>query len=73
MRQADLAVCKRMAGPIWGADGITHLVKIVCEYCWDHVCGEPEETSPEAFFEHMKPILELWYSTATPQERSKTS
>lgn len=72
MRQADLAVCKRMTGEIRGSAGISKYVETVCEYLWDHICGEPEEVSAEDFFKHMKPMLESWYSQTTPEDRSKT-
>jgi len=73
MRQADLHICRMMAGDVHGPAGISRLVEITCEYCWDHVCGEPEDTSTEKFFEHMKPMLEHWYANTTREERSKTS
>lgn len=73
MRRVDLHICKMMAGEIRGAEGISRLVSVACDYCWDHVCGEPEETSAEAFFEHIKPMLEHWYAETTPEDRSKTS
>jgi hypothetical protein len=73
MRSVDLLICRQMAGDMRGAEGISKLVKVACEYCWDHVCGEPDDVSVEAFFEHVKHFLEHWYENTTPQERSKTS
>jgi hypothetical protein len=74
MRQADLAVCKMMAERrgLTGKEGISNLAMVTCEYVWDHICGEPDDTSPEAFFEHMRPMLEEWYGNSTPEERANT-
>jgi len=74
MRPADLAVCKMMAGQqgLTGKEGIVHLVEVTCEYVWDHIAGEPDDTSPDDFFEHMKLMLEEWYKNSTPEERANT-
>lgn len=75
MRMADLAVCLTMAGgadKIKGGEGLTKLCDVTCEYLWDHVCGEPDEISPDKLFDHMKPILQEWYNNSTPEDRAKT-
>lgn len=73
MRAADLQVCLMMVGgPVKGNEGLSKLCDVTCEYLWDHICGEPEDASPEQFFEHVKPLLQEWYQKATPEERSNT-
>jgi len=76
MRGADLSICLMMAGmdgEVKGPKGISNLVRVTCDYVWDHVCGEPSDTSPRKFFAHMKPMIEEWYSKTTPEDRAKTS
>lgn len=76
MRSADLAVCLMMAGGkdnIVGNAGLSRLCETTCEYLWDHICGEPEEASGEAFFEHIKPLLQRWYNEQNAEERSDLS
>lgn len=70
MRAVDLKVCSLMVGEIKGDAGITKLVETTCEYLWDHICGEPDEVSPQTFEEHMRPILTEWYKIMTPEERA---
>lgn len=77
MRQVDLQVCKTMAGldktdPPTGSEAVEKLLRQTCEYLWDHVCGEPDEFDTDKLVEHMVPALNQWYSTTTPEERSKT-
>lgn len=75
MRTADLSVCLLMAGgqeEIIGNEGLTRLVEQTCEYVWDHICGEPEEPTADQFFDHIKPILQHWYSNTTPEDRANT-
>jgi hypothetical protein len=75
MRQCDLAVCRMMTeaqGGIVGKQGISNLVMVTADYVWDHICGEPDEVSPTAFFEHMRPMLEAWYSDTSPAQRADT-
>jgi len=73
MRAADLQVCLMMVGgPVKGNDGLSKLCDVTCEYLWDHIFGEPEDASPEQFFEHVKPLLQEWYQKATPEERANT-
>jgi len=71
MRQVDLAVCKSMAGEIVGKEGLERLLDVTTEYVWDHLAGEPDEPSAEQLALHMKPLLEEWYSTSTPEGRAK--
>ena len=74
-RAADHAVCLMMAGgadEIVGNEGLTKLCETTCEYLWDHICGEPEEPTAEALFDHIKPVLQEWYSNSTPEDRAKT-
>lgn len=73
MRSADLAICKMMAGDMKGREGIEQLVRVTCEYVWDHICGEPKKPTAKDFFTHMKPLLEEWYSKTSADDRSKTS
>lgn len=76
MRPAGLMVCTTMAGleggKITGNAGISCLVRVTCEYLWDHVCGEPETPTTEELFDHIRPALETWYANSTPEERADT-
>jgi hypothetical protein len=76
MRQCDLAVCVALAGgkdAIVSDAGLSKLCEVTCEYLWDHVCGEPDVWTSEDLFEHIKPCLQNWYNTSTPEERAKTT
>lgn len=73
MRSADLAVCLMMVGEVKGSKGISNLVHVACDYVWDHICGEPSNTSSKKFFEHIKPMLEEWYSKTRPSDRALIS
>jgi len=57
---------------IKGTEGLSRLCEVTCEYLWDHVCGEPEDTSSEGFFNHIKPLLQTWYESQTAEERALT-
>ena len=72
MRAADKAVCLMMAGDVIGNAGISKLVEVACEYCWDHIMGEPEKPDADALFAHMKTIMQEWYKSSTVEERSNT-
>lgn len=73
MRAADFAVCKMMAGDdIKGNEGLSRLLDVTTEYLWDHICGEPEEPTAEALYEHMRPILGEWYANSTVEDRANT-
>lgn len=77
MRQADLHVCRMMAGfnnenPPTGQEAVEKLLETTCEYLWDHICGEPDEFNTGQLVEHMTPVLNDWYSNTTPEDRSKT-
>jgi hypothetical protein len=69
MRLADLAVCKMMAEEAKGDQAIENFVRTTCEYVWDHICGEPDDVTPDAFYEHIEPMIEEWYKGTTPEER----
>ena len=74
-RSCDHAVCLMMAGgaeAIRGNAGLTKLAETTIEFVWDHVCGEPEEPNTEQLWDHIKPILQEWYNTSTPEERAVT-
>lgn len=71
MRQADLAVVELMRDKeLGGKAAIENIVNTACEYVWDHICGEPDDYSPEQFVEYMTPAIEEWYKTSTPEERA---
>lgn len=73
MRQADLQVCLMMAGhTILGSEGLSKLCEVTCEYLWDHICGEPDDFTPQTLTEHIKPLLEYWYQNSTPEKRAIT-
>ncbi len=75
MRRTDLAICLLMAGgceSIVGNAGLTRLCEVTCEYLWDHICGEPEEVSPDDIFDHLKPLLKTFYEGTTVADRSNT-
>jgi hypothetical protein len=71
MRMADLAVCTMMAGEMKGQEGLQKLFEVTIEYVWDHICGEPEETTTDDFAKHLGPILEEWFQKTTPEDRAK--
>lgn len=72
MRQADLAVCKALTGEGTGPQHLEKLVRTTCEYVWDHICGEPDETSPDDFYNHIAPLITNWFSNTTQEERTNT-
>lgn len=77
MRNADLTVCLLMAGGssgdgIKGNAGLTRLCQVTCKYLWDHICGEPDDFTPDQLFDHIKPALQLWYDKQTVEERNDT-
>jgi len=72
MRQTDLAVCLQMAGDTKGNSGLSRLCETTCEYLWDHICGEPEDPTPEILFDHIKPMLQEWFEKSTVEERAST-
>lgn len=69
MRAADKQVVLFLAGGASTGKDIERLVKVACEYAWDHLAGKPLDGSPESYYEYMVPILESWYKTTTQQER----
>ena len=74
MRACDLSICLLMAGgqeAIIGDGGITKLAE-TCEYCWDHIAGEPDDFDADKLFDHIKPFLLEWYNETTPEDRAKT-
>jgi hypothetical protein len=72
MREVDKTVCKMMAGDGLGIAYLRKLVRVTCEYVWDHISGEPEEPTQEQLYDHMAPILTEWFKTSTQAERSNT-
>ena len=73
MRAADFGVMLLMQnGQITGTQGIQKLVEDTCEYAWDHIAGEPDDTSTEQLIEHITPIIEEWYKGTTPEQRQNT-
>jgi len=72
MRNADLTVCLLMAGEIKGNAGLTRLCEVTCEYVWDHICGKPEDFTPDQLFDHMRPSLQLWYNQESVEQRNDT-
>ena len=74
VRAVDVQICTKMAGgieAIRGNAGLSNLLQVTSEYLWDHICGEPEDTSAEMFYEHMRPILDNWYEKTSAEERSQ--
>jgi len=73
MRQADLAVVLTMSGgpdDIVGDAGISRLVSVVCDYLWDHICGEPEDLTVEQLYDFAQKFLFQWFEETTQEERS---
>lgn len=75
MRSADLAICLTMAGDglVTGPAYLNRLLEVTVEYVWDHICGEPDDVTPEQLQDHVVPILEDFYANTTPEQRSVTS
>lgn len=74
MRKADLQVCRSMLGDkLRGAEALHKLVQVTCEYVWDHIAGEPDNTSPEALYEHIAPAIAEWWKETTPEQRDSTA
>lgn len=72
MRQADLAICKYMAGEGTGVEQIRKLVRVTCEYVWDHICGEPgsgddeDEEKTREIVDENAPTTENFYNYMAP-------
>jgi hypothetical protein len=74
-RSCDHDICVMMAGGsdnIKGNEGLSELCMHTCEFCWDHIAGEPEEFDADKLFDHIKPILNEWYANSTVEDRAKT-
>lgn len=80
-RPVDLRICLIMVrgkdsdknnNPIRGNSGLSELCSATCEYLWDHICGKPDDFSPEDLFEHIKPHMREFYHNSTPEQRSQT-
>ena len=77
MRHADLAVCLMMTrslghDEIRGNAGLDALIRTTCEYCWDHICGEPDSCTADDFYGHMVPAIEAWFASTSKEERENT-
>ena len=75
-RSCDHMILLDMAGGpenIRGNAGLTTLAKLACDYCWDHIAGEPDEYSSETLFNHIKPFLQEWFKNQTVEERADIS
>ena len=72
MRQTDLIVCLQLAGEVVGNAGISKLVKVACEYVWDHICGKPSSPTVDQMLPNMKALFCSWYNTTTIEERNDT-
>lgn len=72
-RSVDIHIMSMMLGEARGKDAVETLVQNTCEYVWDHICGEPDEPTTEMLVEHIKPMIEEWFSKTTQEERSVTA
>lgn len=75
-RSCDHDICIMMAGGtdgIKGNKGLSELCQHVCEFCWDHISGEPEEFDADDLSKHIKPMLQDWYKNSTVEERADTA
>lgn len=74
MRQVDKAVCQMMMSKEkTGVPQIEDLVRVTCEYVWDHICGEPDNFTAEQLYDYMAPMITEWFKiTSSQEERSKT-
>ena len=67
-KQVVLVMCENTIGSV----GISKVLETACEYAWDHILGEPDEGTPEDMYNHLKPLIEEWYSKSTVEERANT-
>ena len=73
MRSADLAICQMMCDKnLKGDESVANLLEVTCEYLWDHICGEPEDFTPEDLVKHIEPGIVDWFQKTTQEERSNT-
>ncbi len=74
MRQVDFLACCMMAndGPQTGVEAVRHLTRVSCEYVWDHLCGKPDNFTPNQLYAHMVGQITNWYQNSTPEERALT-
>lgn len=67
MRSADLQICKQMVGDIRGNAGLSRLCEVTCSYLWDHICGEPDDFTPDQLFDHIKPGLQEFFNQSVEE------
>ena len=59
-----------VADGIVGDVGVSRLVSVVCDYVWDHICGEPDDLSVEQLYDFAQKFLFQWFEETTQEQRS---